>query len=135
MEFVDTNVFVRFITQDDADRGSRALEFFGALEDGPPRATTTEVIVAEVVYVIGPKTLYGLSRARVADELATLLTLPGFFIEHRSAMLRALDIFGTTTVDFADALVVAHAERLGVDAIVSFDRDYGRFPSVVRREP
>ena len=135
MEIVDANIFIRSITQDDPAAGPRALAYLDDLAEEPVRAMTTEAVVAEVVYILGAKTHYALARSRIVEELATILALPGLVIEHRTAIRRALDVYGGTSVDFPDALMVAHAERIGASAIVSFDRDYDRFPSVTRREP
>ncbi len=135
MEIVDANIFVRSITQDDAIMAPRALAYFDALAEEPVRAMTTEAVIAEVVFILGAKRHYGLTRTRIVDEVGAILALPGLVIEHPTAVRRALVVYHISTVDFPDALVVAHAERIGADAIVSFDRDYDRFPSVTRRDP
>jgi len=135
MELVDTNVFVRHIVRDDVEKADRALAYFDGLFEGPARATVTEATVAEVLYVVGSPRYYAFSRSRIVEALRAILALPGFTIAHPSAVERALAVYESTNIDFVDALNVAHAERLGADAIVSFDRDYDRFPSVIRREP
>jgi len=95
----------------------------------------TEASVAEVVYVLTSARTYKLPRAAVAHALRPILEFPALLVPSKSSILRALDLWVTINVDFEDALNVAHAERLGVTSIVSFDRDYDRFPSVTRREP
>lgn len=135
MEIVDANVFVRYITRDDPEKADRALSYLDGLSEGKSQATVLEAIIAEVVFVLSSKNYYALPRARITDQIRTILALSGIALEYPDAVRQALDIYESSTVDFPDALNIAHAERLSADAIVSFDRDYDRFPTVTRREP
>ena len=47
----------------------------------------------------------------------------------------ALELYASTSLDFEDALSIAHMETLGITTILSFDRDFDRFPSISREEP
>ena len=50
--------------------------------------------------------------------------------------MRALDLFAShSSLDFEDALQIAHMERTGVQELYSYDKDFDRVPSVTRREP
>lgn len=48
---------------------------------------------------------------------------------------RAVEVYDTQRVDFADGYLVASVERTGVGEIVSFDRTIDRVDSVRRIEP
>lgn len=63
--------------------------------------------------------------------------LPGFNIPHKQPYRRALVLWVQTpaTRDIADALHVAHMERLKITTIASFDADLDRFPSISRQAP
>lgn len=50
-------------------------------------------------------------------------------------LLRSLEIYETHRVDFAEAYLVASAERAGVSDIASFDRSIDRVQTVTRIEP
>ena len=50
-------------------------------------------------------------------------------------LLRALEVYETAHLDFAEAYLVAQAETTGVGEIISFDRSIDRIASVSRREP
>jgi predicted nucleic acid-binding protein len=67
---------------------------------------------------------------------AYAFSLRGLKLTHKTTHLRALDLFvAHRQLSFADALNVAHLERLKVTEIVSFDRGYDRVPGVTRQEP
>jgi len=50
-------------------------------------------------------------------------------------MLRALAVYETHRVDFAEAYLVASAESAGVDYIASFDRNIDRVATINRVQP
>jgi predicted nucleic-acid-binding protein len=57
--------------------------------------------------------LYKLRRDRVADLLTPLVRLPGFRVEDRRTVLRALELYASAGLDFGDALIAATMERPG----------------------
>jgi predicted nucleic acid-binding protein len=50
-------------------------------------------------------------------------------------LLRAVEVYETDRIDFADACLVACAESTGVGMIASFDRSLDKVPSIRRIEP
>lgn len=123
MFFLDTNLIIRFVTQDNADQASRAGRVFHQLETSAITATTSESVIVEAVQVLSSKTLYRLPRAAIETILSKIITLPGLNLADRPTILLAL------------ALYVAHMERLQVTTILSFDRDFDRIPGITRQEP
>ena len=135
MQFVDANVFLRYLTRDDPEKAQACLALFRQAERGEVTLFTTETIIAEIVYVLSSPRLYNLSRQDVRNRLTPLLTLPGLRMPKRAIVLRALELYEAQNVDFEDALAVAHMEQLGIEEIISYDRDFDRFPQVTRVEP
>lgn len=135
LPFIDTNVILRHITQDNPDYSARALQFFQELETGDRTATSTEGVLVEAVQVLSSRTLYHLLRGDIQAKLRPIIVLKGLKLAHKRVYLRALDIYATTNLDFVDALLVAHSERSGNRTIISFDRDFDRIPGVHREEP
>ena len=135
MQFVDANILLRYLTRDDPEKAQACLLLFQQAERGEVTLFTTETIIAEIVYVLSSPRLYNLSRPDVRNRLMPLLTLPGLRLPKRSVVLRALELYESHNVDFEDALAVAHMEQMGIDEIISYDRDFDRFPQVTRVEP
>jgi hypothetical protein len=74
---------------------------------------------------------------RGADNESKLLSCP---VRHRAVidedlLLRAIEIYELDRLDFAEAYVVACAERSGVGAVASFDGSIDRVRSVERIGP
>ena len=135
VEFLDTNVIIRYLTKDNPDQSSRALAFLKRVETGEVGVTTCEGVLVEAVQVLSSKRLYALPRQEVAAALADVLGLRGFLLPEKQVYLRALDLYASSSVDFVDALSVSHMERAGLQTIVSFDRDFDHFQGLSREEP
>jgi predicted nucleic-acid-binding protein len=89
-----------------------------------------------VVYVLASRNLYNLSRDQIRAHLSAILSRRGLQLPYKRLYLRALDLYvAHPQRSFADALNVAHLERLEASEIVSFDRGYDRVPGVMRQEP
>ncbi|MHB8644958.1 MAG: PIN domain-containing protein [Thermomicrobiales bacterium] len=135
MHFLDTNVILRYLTQDHPDHGPRAYAFLQRVERGEIAATLSEAVIAEVIYVLSSKALYNVSRAEIQTRLVTVLNLKGMRLHAKGTCLRALDLYATTNLDFVDALLVAQVERVKNATLVSFDRGYSNITTVQRAEP
>ncbi len=135
MPFLDTNIIVRFITQDAPEQAQRAALLFEQLGLGNVNVTTSEAVIVETVQVLSSRALYNLPRAEIQTHLTNILSLRGLVLSNKRTYLRALEIYASTNVDFVDALNVAHMERAGIDTIMSFDRDFDRIPGIQRVEP
>jgi predicted nucleic acid-binding protein len=140
MTFIDTNIFLRYLARPatplDEQKYQACARLFQRVQAGEEEITTTEAVIAEVVYVLTSPRQYGLSADDSAARLRPILTLRRFTLPHKRAYLRALDLFATTRgLDFEDALVVAHLERQRLTDLYSYDTDFDQFSTVVRLEP
>lgn len=133
--FLDTNIIIRYATQDHPRHAERALAYLQRLEVGEETATTCEGVIVEAVQVLESKRLYNYPRGDIREALRGVIQLRGLQLVGKSTYLRALDIYATTPLDFVDTLNVAHMERLHVETIVTFDQGYDRVPTIKRREP
>jgi predicted nucleic-acid-binding protein len=130
---LDTNVIIRFLTQDDAAQLEKSKRLIGAAESGKCELLLRPWIVAEVIYVL--RDVYGLKdRAKAAGLLRQLVHASGIVTEGRECVLDALARYEKTNVDFAEALLAAEAVALGVRP-ASFDRDLDKFTDIKRLEP
>jgi predicted nucleic acid-binding protein len=56
-------------------------------------------------------------------------------VQNRRAVLRALDIYAASNLDYGDALILAAMEQAGSTTLYSYDQDFDRFNNIERREP
>jgi predicted nucleic acid-binding protein len=135
VEFLDANIFLRYLTRDDPAKAEWCYELFQRMKRKEIQVITSESVLAEVVYVLSSRSLYHQSREQVRALLLPIISLPGLRIANRRTFLRALDLFAGANLDFEDALSLAHMERMQIKTIISYDRDFDRFQNIDRREP
>jgi len=133
--FVDTDVLIRLLTGDDPVKQAAATALFERVEAGELTLLAPDTVIADAVFVLSSRRLYNLPRQEVQQLLTTLLRLPRFRVRNRRALLRALEIYGGSNLDFGDALIVAAMHEAGSEAVFSFDRDFDRLPGISRIEP
>jgi predicted nucleic acid-binding protein len=140
MRLADANIFLRHLVKPTTDldriKSEACRALFERLRDGSEEATTTEAVLAEVIFVLVSPRQYGLAPAEITARLKPLIALPGLKIPRKRLYLRALDLFSShTRLDFEDALSAAIVERFDPPELYSYDTDFDRIPGVTRIEP
>ena len=135
MQFIDANIFIRFIARDDPQKTQACAALFQKANNNEITLTTTEAVIAEVVYVLSSKRLYNLPRDQIRALLYPLLIMRGLNLPSRKTYLRALDIFATSNLDYEDSIIVAQMERRKIDDLLSYDQGFDRHKSIKRTEP
>ena len=79
--------------------------------------------------------IYETPRAQVADTLRAVLAFPAVKSVDAELLQRAVEVYDVHRLDFAEAYLVACAERSGIGVIASFDRSIDRVGTVRRIEP
>lgn len=93
----------------------------------------TDLVAAETVYVL--ESFYEAPRDQVAHAIRSLLSFDPVICVDSALLLRAIEVYETERVDFAEAYLVACAETTGVGRVASFDRSLDRVSTAERIEP
>jgi predicted nucleic acid-binding protein len=134
--FIDANIFVRLVTQDDPDEAMRCLELLERANRGEIELVTSEAVIAETIFVLASPRLYGRPREEITSRLGAVLTGSRLRLDHKETVLGALELYGSTRLHFVDCLCVAHARRPAVPhAVYSYDRGLDGIPDIPRLEP
>jgi len=127
--FIDTNVLIRHLTGDPPELAARASAYLRVAHE----LFLADLVVAETVYVL--ESFYEAPRGQVAEAVRSLLALHCITVVDSALLLRAIEVYETDRLDFAEAYLVACAESTGVGRVASFDRSIDRVNSVERVEP
>lgn len=126
--FIDTNVLVRHLTGDPPKMAAKATHYIGSASD----LLLTDLVVAETIYVL--ESFYEAPRAQVAEAIRSLIAFDSIVTVDSALLLRALEVYETDRLDFAEAYLVANAESTGVNRVASFDKSIDRVTTVERIE-
>jgi predicted nucleic acid-binding protein len=131
--FVDTNVIIHYLSDEKDAKADRCLALLRQAEDRDADLVTTDLVLAEVVWVLQARS--GVSRARIRDLLMPVLLLPGLRVPNKQSWPRVFDLFCERGIDFIDAYNAVTMERTGVTEIYSYDHDFDGFETFERMEP
>ena len=124
---LDTNVLVRFLTQDDPDQGGMATDLIGGLTERKPGFVAREVLV-ELVWVL--ERSYRYERAEIARSLEGLLSASELEIEEGDTVGAILQFYDGKGFGFSDLMIRQAARRAGADVVKTFDRKAARLDGV-----
>lgn len=120
MNGVDTNVLVRYLTQDDPKQAQAVDALIaGAVEQGS-RLRIDDVVLCELVWVL--RGAYRFTPATIASALDKILSTALFAFEDREVLRRALDDYRAEGGDFADHLIGRRNVNAGCESTITFDR-------------
>ena len=126
---VDTNILVRHLTGDPPEMAARATAYLGAAH----QLLLTDLVAAETVYVL--ESFYEAPRGQVAEAVRSLVAFKSIVCVDPALILRAIEVYDSDRIDFAEAYLVACAESTGVSQIASFDRSLDRVNTIEQIEP
>lgn len=125
---LDTNVLVRYLTQDDAEQAAAANRVMQAqcTADDPCRLSL--VVLCELVWVLGRA--YGCDREAIAGILERLLSAAELEVADEAIAWRALRAYAEGPADFADYCILFANREAGCSRTLSFDQRLARHPEV-----
>ena len=132
--FIDTNLFIRYFTNDDLQKADRVDRLLTQAANGKIELVTAEIVLAEVVWVL--ESYYKLEKARIAEMLKAILSTPGIKVLNGKIVQNALQYYSTKNIDFVDAYIVALMEKHKIAGIYSFNKKHlDRITQITRLEP
>lgn len=129
---LDTNVLVRYLTQDDTKQAALATKLVEKQLSTARPGFISLVVLVELGWVL--KKLYGVTSDEFVATVADLLGTPRFRLERRDVVLAALRRLEGGKAGFADALIAQLAESEGCARTVTFDRAAARDAAMVLLE-
>jgi predicted nucleic-acid-binding protein len=132
--FVDTNVFIRYLTNDDPEKADRVEHLLKLTVEGKAALVTNLMVIAELVWTL--ESYYGLSRSDVAEKLSIILNTPNLEVPDRQRILKALSLYVEKNIYFIDSYNAFFARDQGISTILTYDKKhFNRIDWLKRVEP
>ena len=138
MKYLDTNIFLRYLTktQGEEAKTQACFKLFQQVKTGEIVATTCEAVICEIFFVLCSPQQYNLSHEDAVAHVRPLLALGNLKLDNKRVYLRAMEVFAHAPfLDFEDAVIMAHMERQSINELVSYDTDFDHIRSIDRKEP
>jgi predicted nucleic-acid-binding protein len=123
---LDTNVLVRYLTQDDPVQSAKATELIERRLTRRDPGFISIVAMAEAVWVL--ERAYRLGDAEIATTIERTLQADSLVVENEQEVFTAMIALKEGRGSFADALIAALGARAGRSVTVTFDQKALRLP-------
>ncbi|MCK4710696.1 MAG: type II toxin-antitoxin system VapC family toxin [Gammaproteobacteria bacterium] len=117
---LDTNVLIRYLTQDDKKQATRANKLIDNELNSSNPGFITLISLVEIVWVL--ESCYSQTRKEVIEVLHSLLTTKQLVIEGADMAYLALKRYAVGNADYSDALITVISENQGCSSVVTFDK-------------
>lgn len=119
-KIIDANVILRFFLEDNEEKFLKSKEFFRKLEFGEDDALLTEIVFAEVIWVL--QKVYGIPRKDISPKFLKLLNYHGLkTVCSKEVFSESLKWYAVYTVDIQDIFLAVLA-KVKDCKIISFDK-------------
>jgi len=128
---LDTNVLVRYLTQDDPEQAARAGRIIETCCTKYEPGLVSLIVLCELVWVFCGA--YGYEKKLVIEVLEQILAISELQVEAEDTARSALAAFRQGPADFADYVIIVSNRAQGGTVTYSFDQklaghDYARMP-------
>ena len=121
---IDTNVLVRYLTQDDPKQSAIATRFIEDRLSAENPGFVSAVTLCEIAWVLAMS--YGADRKGIRKTVESLLSTKQLVIERAELVWKALRASEGAPAEFSDALIGQIAAAHGCGKTVTFDRAAGK---------
>ncbi|MBN1273536.1 MAG: PIN domain-containing protein [Candidatus Aminicenantes bacterium] len=133
MRFLDTNIFIRFLTDDVPEKVDACEEIFKKAVEKRETLFTTDLVIAEIVWVL--ESFYELPKNEVQDKVEKILITPNLICPRKDLILSALILYSEKNIDYIDAYNALILKENGIEELYSYDKRYDRIDWLTRLEP
>jgi predicted nucleic-acid-binding protein len=121
---LDTNVIVRYVTQDDARQSAAASRLFEHVLSVERPGFVSLITLCEMAWVLAD--CYDADKARIAAVIEALLGSRQLVVEDAELAWKALRAWDKSGADFSDALLGQVLASHGCEKVVTFDKAAAR---------
>ena len=100
---LDTNILVRYLTQDDQEQAKKAVKLIESNLSQKQSMFINNIVFCELIWVL--ERGYKYSKQQIASAIRILLSAQEFAFEQLDSLWIALDKYEKDKIDFSDALI------------------------------
>jgi predicted nucleic-acid-binding protein len=132
--FVDTNLFLRYLTNDVPEQADAVEELLRKAAAGDVTLVTNSLVLVEIVWTL--ESFYHLEREDIREKLLAILNTRGLDVVDGKLIGQAIKGYVELNVDFIDAYNVAWMLSQGITDVHTFDRKhFKRFDAITVHIP
>jgi len=124
--FIDTSVFIRFLTKDNNEKYEHCVKLFDQIEQGKLRPYISNIVIIEIIYVLHRQ--YAFPKKIVLDGIEELLNLRNLTVIELTDMKKSLALFLTLNIKFQDCII---ATQIPINcSLVTYDEEFKKIKTI-----
>lgn len=131
--FVDTNIFLRYLTGDDPLKYNKCRDLFEKAVEREINLFTSGMVIAELVWTL--ISFYKVPKEEVIEKVSIIVNTPNISIPNKKLITETMVLYSQKNVDYIDAYNAIFMKHNNCDQIFSYDKDFDRIEIVRRSEP
>lgn len=129
--FIDSNVFLRFLTRDDEPMYIDCKKFLELIKDGKLRPYISNIIILEIIFVLTK--IYKFPKSKVLEDVKLLLRLRNLTLIEGTETKKALKLFKKHNIKYQDCLIASQIPE--TIRLVTYDKDFDKIKEIKRATP
>ena len=117
---IDTNILVRYITQDDLQQAEATENLLATYNNKPQSIFINNIVLCEFVWVLEKG--YKYTQQQISSTIRIILSTEEFAFEYHNVLWLALEEYELKNTDFSDSLISKLNHNLGYKKTFSFDK-------------
>lgn len=132
--FADTNLFLRYFTNDVPQQADLVEALFRKAVAGELALFVSQMVIAEIVWTL--ESFYRLPRMDIRRHIVAIMNTPNVAIENEELIRDAIDLYAERNIDFIDAYNAFWMQAAGLTIAYTFDtRHFSRVPFIRTQQP
>jgi len=131
--FIDTNIFLRYLTKDDFSKYNKCREIFKKAVEGEVELATSGIVIAELIWTL--LSYYKVQKADVIEKISVIVSTDNLHIPDKDIITDALVLYSRKNIDYIDAYNAVFMKRYGFGEIYSYDEDFDAVENIKRTAP
>ena len=132
-KFIDTNIFLRYLTKDDPSKYEKCREIFKKAIEGKIELATSGMVIAELIWTL--LSYYKVPKADVIEKISIIVGTENLYIPDKDIIADTLVLYGRKNIDYIDAYNAVFMKHHGLNEIYSYDEDFDAIEDIKREEP
>ena len=132
-KFIDTNIFLRYLTKDDLSKYDRCVEIFKKTIKGEIELATSSMVIAELIWTLS--SYYKVPKADIIEKVSIIVSTENLHIPDKNIIVDALILYSRKNIDYIDAYNAVFMKYHGLNEIYSYYEDFEAVEKIKRVEP
>lgn len=129
--FLDSNIFIRFLTRDNEKMYHDCLNFFELIKNGKLRPYTSNIVILETIFVLTK--IYKFPKQDVLKDMKLLWHLRNLTLIEVTDTKKALKYYQKYSVKYQNCLIASQVpEKI---KLVTYDRDFKKIKEIQKANP